>query len=58
MQIFTHALMAYVGPETIVPLASVLGAIGGVLMMFWNTIRRGMTWCFQKSRAPREESTS
>jgi hypothetical protein len=26
----------YVGPETVLPLASVLAAIGGVIMMFWH----------------------
>ena len=49
-------LFAYIGPETILPLASVLGAIGGVLMMFWNKIRSGMTWCAQRVR-PKDEQT-
>lgn len=44
---------AYIGPETILPLASILGAIGGVLMMFWNTFRRGLTWCVQ--RRPKDD---
>ena len=26
----------YVGPETMLPLASALAAIGGVLMLFWH----------------------
>lgn len=26
----------YIGPETIMPIASVLAAIGGILMLFWN----------------------
>lgn len=26
----------YIGPETIMPIASALAAIGGILMMFWN----------------------
>lgn len=26
----------YLGPETIVPLASILAAVGGVLLMFWR----------------------
>jgi len=26
----------YIGPETLMPLASALAAIGGVLMMFWR----------------------
>ena len=28
----------YIGPETIMPLASALAAIGGVLLMFWKRI--------------------
>jgi hypothetical protein len=28
----------YIGPETIMPLASVLAAIGGILMMFWRKV--------------------
>ena len=29
-------MMLYIGPETILPLASALAAIGGVLLMFWQ----------------------
>lgn len=28
----------YIGPETIMPLASALAAIGGVLLMFWKRV--------------------
>ena len=28
----------YVGPETLLPLTSVLGAIGGLLMIFWRQV--------------------
>ena len=28
----------YIGPETIMPLASALAAVGGVLLMFWKKI--------------------
>ena len=54
----TATLLSYIGPETVLPLASILGAIGGALMMFWTTIRRGLTWCTQKvmSSASRGES--
>lgn len=34
-------VLAYIGPETIVPLTSVLAGAAGVLMMFWNTVRSG-----------------
>jgi hypothetical protein len=29
-------MMLYIGPETMLPLASALAAIGGVLLMFWQ----------------------
>jgi hypothetical protein len=29
-------LILYIGPETMLPLASALAAIGGVLLMFWQ----------------------
>jgi len=28
----------YIGPETIMPLASALAAVGGVLLMFWRKV--------------------
>jgi len=28
----------YIGPETIMPLASALAAVGGVLLMFWKKV--------------------
>jgi hypothetical protein len=30
--------LLYVGPDQILPLTSVLGAIVGVLLMFWNRV--------------------
>ena len=29
-------ILLYIGPETMLPLASALAAIGGVLLMFWQ----------------------
>jgi hypothetical protein len=29
-------LLLYIGPETMLPLASALAAIGGVLLLFWH----------------------
>ena len=29
-------MLLYIGPETMLPLASALAAIGGVLLMFWQ----------------------
>lgn len=34
--------MLYLGPETIMPLASVLAAIGGAILMFWRRVVRGV----------------
>jgi hypothetical protein len=33
-------LFAYFGPETFLPVASIVGAVGGVLMIFGRTIVR------------------
>lgn len=30
--------LLYVGPDTILPLTSILGAIGGAMMIFWRQI--------------------
>lgn len=35
--------LAYVGPETMVPLMSVLAAAGGAMLFFWRWILRFMT---------------
>ena len=31
-------ILLYIGPETMLPLASALAAIGGILLMFWQRI--------------------
>jgi hypothetical protein len=31
-------IMLYIGPETMLPLASALAAIGGVLLIFWHRL--------------------
>lgn len=31
-------LALYVGPDQLLPLTSILGAIGGVLMIFWRQV--------------------
>ena len=43
-------LLAYVGPETIVPLGSLLAAIGGVALMFWSYVRAAVVWCVNRLR--------
>jgi hypothetical protein len=32
------AVMLYVGPDQLMPLASALGAIGGAIMIFWRQV--------------------
>lgn len=39
--------MLYVGPEIIMPLASLVAAIGGVLLMFWRRVVQGTTAVFR-----------
>ena len=41
-------VVAYIGPETILPLASMVAAIGGVFLMFWSVIRRTFLWFARK----------
>ena len=35
---FLPFLLLYIGPETMLPLASAVAAIGGVLLMFWHRL--------------------
>ena len=39
------ALLAYVGPETVVPVASILAAAGGFVLAGWRWIRHGFMRC-------------
>jgi hypothetical protein len=43
-------ILAYIGPETILPLGSILAAIGGVALMFWGYIRAAFAWCIARVR--------
>ena len=38
-----HLLVAYVGPETMLPLTSVAAGAVGVIMMFGRNLLRGIT---------------
>jgi hypothetical protein len=49
-------LLAYIGPETILPLGSILAAIGGVALMFWGYVRSAAAWCLGRVR--RSDSTA
>jgi hypothetical protein len=39
-------LLGYIGPETMLPLASILAAGTGVLLMFWRFIVQGLRRIF------------
>jgi hypothetical protein len=43
-------LLAYVGPETILPLGSILAALGGFALLFWSYIRSAASWCCGRIR--------
>lgn len=49
-------LFAYIGPETILPFASMIAAICGVFLAFWSVIRRGAAWCIRKAVKPKTTS--
>jgi hypothetical protein len=38
MHVLAFHLALYVGPDQILPLTSILGAIGGALMIFWRQV--------------------
>lgn len=35
---FSLSVMLYVGPDQLLPLTSILGAIGGAIMIFWRQV--------------------
>ena len=42
------AVLAYIGPETILPATSALAAAGGVLLLFGRRIGRFFVWIVRK----------
>jgi hypothetical protein len=49
-------LLAYIGPETILPVTSALAAIGGAFLMFGGYLRRKLARVLNvRSRRTREE---
>ena len=56
---FASCLLGYLGPETILPLTSVLAAIVGAIMICWNFVVR-IVWrsfCFVTGRKPTSSDT-
>ena len=47
-------IILYIGPETMLPLASALAAIGGFLLMFWQRFMGLLRWFWR--RIVRKES--
>ncbi len=35
---YSLSVMLYVGPDQLLPLTSILGAIGGAIMIFWRQV--------------------
>jgi hypothetical protein len=54
------ALLAYIGPETILPATSVLAGLGGLLLMFGHRLRGMFNRCVQRitGRKPAEAEVS
>lgn len=44
----TPELLAYIGPETILPASSILAGLGGLLLIFGNYIRGALRRCVQR----------
>ena len=40
----------YLGPDVVMPLASALAAVAGVLMMFWRRVLGGVKAVFEATR--------
>ena len=43
-------LILYLGPEVLMPIASVFAAIGGALLMFWSRVRDAIRVLFGGER--------
>lgn len=43
-------LVAYIGPETIVPATSALAALGGIVLLLPRYVARAIHWCVCKVR--------
>jgi hypothetical protein len=51
-----HRPPEYLGPETLMPLASILAAIAGFFLMFWRVIVKFVKTTYRKIRGLPEET--
>jgi hypothetical protein len=47
-------VLLYAGPDQLIPLASVIGTIIGILMIGWQRVRSAFTTVIQKLRTSRK----
>jgi hypothetical protein len=52
----TLPLLAYIGPETIVPLTSLLAVIGGVLLCGWHWVCAACQRCYRSALGRPEDN--
>ena len=48
MFVTLSSLFGYIGPETILPFASVIAAIAGAAMLFWKTLCQAVVRLFRR----------
>jgi hypothetical protein len=51
MFVTLNSLFGYIGPETILPFASVIAAIAGGVMLFWKTLCQAMVRLFRRKNS-------
>ncbi|MCI0459303.1 MAG: hypothetical protein L0Z62_20330 [Gemmataceae bacterium] len=44
---FSQGLLAYIGPETVLPATSILAVLGGILLAFWQSIVQSVVRVFR-----------
>ena len=50
-------MLLYVGPDQLLPLTSILGAIGGMVMIFWRQVKGLFGKLFSVFRRKKGESS-
>ncbi|MCC6420219.1 MAG: hypothetical protein IT429_18445 [Gemmataceae bacterium] len=45
--VFPQSVLAYIGPETILPATSILAAVGGIVLAFWQSIAGAVVRAFR-----------